>query len=47
MAQENISAIVVAIAYTQGKYSPLLQELLANEKLPQSVKIRVLREQEK
>lgn len=40
----NQCAIVVAIANAYGKSSPLLDELLANDKTPEEVKSRILRE---
>ncbi|MUG93057.1 hypothetical protein F7734_11650 [Scytonema sp. UIC 10036] len=42
----NISAVTVAILYTQGQYSPLLDEMLNNERIPQEVKNLIIRERE-
>ncbi|MBD2771293.1 NACHT domain-containing protein [Iningainema tapete] len=42
----NLYSIVVAIIYNQGKYSPLLDEILNDERLPLEVKNRIIRERE-
>ncbi|MHC5916637.1 MAG: NACHT domain-containing protein [Nostoc sp.] len=42
----NISLVAVAILYAQGKYSPLLDEMLNNDKFPPEVKSLIIRERE-
>ncbi|GAB1540451.1 hypothetical protein NUACC21_31200 [Scytonema sp. NUACC21] len=42
----NLYAIVVAIIYNQGKYSPLIDKILADERLPLEVKNRIIQERE-
>lgn len=42
----NICLVAVTILYAQGKYSPLLDEILNNEKFPQEVKSLIIRERE-
>ncbi|MEH1887637.1 hypothetical protein [Nostoc sp.] len=42
----NLDAIVVAIFHNQGKYSKLLDEILADERLPLEVKSKIIRERE-
>lgn len=42
----NLCALVVAIGYNQGKNSPLLDEILSDERFPLEVKNRIIRERE-
>jgi transcriptional regulator with XRE-family HTH domain len=46
MALANMGAVVVAIAYTQGKYSALLDNILYAPRFPQELKNRIIRERE-
>lgn len=46
MAIANMGAVVVAIAYTQGKHSTLLDDILHEPRFPQELKNRVIRERE-
>ncbi|HBL60366.1 MAG TPA: hypothetical protein DDZ80_18480 [Cyanobacteria bacterium UBA8803] len=41
----NMDAVVIAIGHSQGKKSPLLAEILDDERFPQEVKNLILREQ--
>jgi transcriptional regulator with XRE-family HTH domain len=41
----NMCAVAVAIGYSQGKNSPLLAQILNDERFPQEVKSLILREQ--
>jgi len=40
----NLQALVVAISHNQGTMSPLLDQMLQNEKVPHETKSRILRE---
>jgi hypothetical protein len=40
----NLQALVVAISHNQGTMSPLLDQMLQDEKVPHETKSRILRE---